>query len=121
MSEAQHIQPYTGRECPYLADKFCNKCGWSKPDQREWRAVPPAAENYRWFVQYPRLVLFGHLFRWAGYMRPEEVTEQEFCRIATLEGFGTAVANMTVRSFQSFAGTRGWAEPTELTAVNSPE
>ena len=23
-----HIQPKTGRECPYMAVTFCNKCGW---------------------------------------------------------------------------------------------
>jgi hypothetical protein len=23
-----HIQPYTGRECPYMAEKACRKCGW---------------------------------------------------------------------------------------------
>ncbi|HEY2075222.1 MAG TPA: hypothetical protein VGH53_02695 [Streptosporangiaceae bacterium] len=30
MSEppASHLQPGTDRECPYEADKFCNKCGW---------------------------------------------------------------------------------------------
>lgn len=31
VSPPPHVQPYTGRQCPYSAVDVCNKCGWVAP------------------------------------------------------------------------------------------
>jgi len=31
----RHLRPRDGRECQYLADQFCNKCGWLHPTSFE--------------------------------------------------------------------------------------
>ena len=42
MTGTVHAQPETGRECPYLADRWCNKCGWVSTVPRTWVIEMPA-------------------------------------------------------------------------------